>query len=467
MLLHIKDFYSNYTDVTAGFIPEMKVRFEQPVADENIGELINEIKNSHEVENIQYGYIKKLDHARFALSSGRHGQKSSSLDKNISIIGINYDAGKQIEFFQGRDKFEAEVVNIEYFGNWFINIKKDERLKKSGAHLYVNGQRLNLEVIDLGKYYSLQLSEPESSEQVVLLYDFMAEFAERFVTLQNTGIPHNRFEVVENQQEDLYTRKVFIKRKLLGLFSLVFPGQGNDINSLLSSQLYHNISKYNKTQKVALENGNQSYALRIIDFFNLNAEKFYNNNAVLMNYKDFSRLFGVEDKINVLFLYGNGFSREKVVKDISSHYPDADFIFRHDAVPTLNVQTKIVEYSILFLLILFFIVVCSIIIIRLLKFYMVFKYEIIFMKLYGYKGLTFSNILTGLFLASLGAGYAVFKFMLHWSNKILSSYYFPEIQMNVFALAAPALICAAIITGSYFLEKWQFDNLEYSRIGST
>lgn len=462
MLLHIKHFYNNYTEIKAGFIPEIKVRFDQPIAEEDIAVLINEIKSSHEVENIQKGYIKELGNARFDLSSEREAEKSASLDKNISIIGFNYNAGKKIELFQGEEKFNAEVVNIDNFGNWFINIKKNEKLKESEAHLYVNGQRINLEVLDLGEYYSLQLRDPEDSGQLRLLYDFMVEFAERFARLKNTGIPSNRFEEAENQEGELYARKIFIKRKLLGLFGLVFSGRQNDINSLISSFLYHNISRYSQARRSVLEARGQSYSLHIIDFFNLTAEKYYNNNAVLMNYKDFSNLFGIKDKINTLFIYGNNFSRKDVVADISSHYSDTNFVLSHEAIPTLNVQTKVVEYSIYFLLGVFCTAVSCIVIIRLLKFYMVYKYEMVFMKLYGYRGLIFSNLLAVLFLLSLGAGYAAVKFLLHVNNKILSNYYFPVVQMNVLALAVPALVCAAIVTGAYFLEKWQFDKLEYT-----
>lgn len=462
MLIHIKDFYSNYKDVTAGFVPDLKLRFDRPIAEKEIAMLIEELKSSHEVKNIQRGYIKELGNTRFDLSSGRKEQKTASLDKNISVIGFKYDGENKIELFQGGEKFEAEVVNIDYFGHWFINIRKDNRLEESRVHLPVKGQKINLEAVDSGSCYTLQLSDPDSSDQLGLLYDFLVEFAERFAILQNTGIPSNRFEEAENREGELYARKIFIKRKLLGVFGLVLSGRQNDINSILSSSLHQTISRYNKTQRATLETGGQSFPIRIIDFFNLNAENFYNNNTVLMNYEDFSELFEVEGKINTLFIYGNDFSQEEVVEDISSHYPDSNFVLRHDAIPTLHVQTKIVEYSIYFLLGVFFAAVLCIVSIRLLKFYMVFKYELVFMKLHGYQGLIFSNLMAGLFLVSLGAGYATVKFLLHLNNKILSGYYFPEVQMNVLGVAVPAVVCAAIVTGAYFMEKWQFDRLEYS-----
>ncbi|MGM0452469.1 MAG: hypothetical protein ACQERN_04840 [Thermodesulfobacteriota bacterium] len=467
MLLHIKGFFAYYENISAGFIPELKVRLEQDIDGRAMQQMMKEIDQVHGIDSFQYGYSKNFGNASFEIDSGFNSLEGRSLEKDISVIGFDYIADRptQIELNQKGKRFNAEVAYVDYFGNWLINIEKQENIRAEPCHITFDGQKIDFQVMDFGSVYTLQLRNPDDPAQLKLLYDFLTDFISRFVDLQNTGIPANRFETPVDSDSQIYARQIYIKRKLLDCFKLIFSGNSGTTNAMLSTPLYHGISRYNQIQNTILNAGGQNCRLRTMDFFNINAEKFYNNNVVLMNYNDFSCLFETGGKYNLLYVYGKNFPEKAVVNQIKSRYPEARFTVRQDAIPTLSLQSEIFHYCIYALLSLFFIVVCCIVMVRFLKFYMVFHSDLIFMKIYGYQGAVFTRLLWFVLLASAGVAYLIIDHLISLHNVVLSKYYFPEISLDLVSFGVPLALCAGVLLGVYALECKQFKKLEYGSRG--
>lgn len=464
LIFHVRDFYKYYEEVRAGFIPEIAVSFADDLKKKDIEKLLNDL-NLFNIKDIKVGARRQINNAKFSVESGESmndsHHKMETLNKNIDIIGLRFDGDRHILLEQGSKKFTAKVLQIHYFGGWLIDIDKVANLKGEKAFICYQNFLIDVVLSDYGSYYQCEVANPRDSDQMKLFLNFMTDYISRFIGLQSTGIPPNRFDNLRKADRDLYELEMYKKRIVLAYAQLIFS-KGKVPRVLFSNPLFYSIAKYEQIKKTKLMMNQRQIPLMVIDSFYINSENYFNNNLILMNYKDYHSLFKTSG-YNLLFLYGKDFSSKKITEYIKENFEDANITMKHDAIPILKFQSNLVYFCMYLLLGLFLVVVSCILFIRLMKFYTVFEYELIFFKIYGLSVLVFSFMFSIIILVSIGFSYLFINIFVMANNRLLSAYYYPEIILTKDNYSYTGFIIAAIFVIVSVIEYFLFKKLNFGK----
>ena len=382
-LLTIRNYHSYYADIKFGFIPDVALTFDLPVKTDDLDALIEEIKAKFTINHVIQGGVKKIKDASFPVQNNWGNKNAETIEKNITVLGIDFRGNRKITILQDDREIKCEVLNIGKFGSWFIEIEKTGKIAEGICSLAVGEQKIEFLVTDYGSFFKLRYHNPDNG-RCDLLYKFLNDFIERFIDTRYSGINVDRFANLENQRGNSYEFDIHQKRKILAYAGIIFGKFQERIPALLSLDLMRSINKYGYITETELRYDNHEYKLQVIDAFNFEPDQLFNKSVALINIHAFQKIFNFTSGYNLIYLYCDDSNSEQIVSYVQQKYPNVNHILRNDVISGFNKQRIVINFCVALLYVLFFAIVFCIVFIRLLKFYSVFQDELTLFKLYGF-----------------------------------------------------------------------------------
>ena len=416
-----------------GFYPDVAVFVEKP-HDKNFADDMHTISERFSAQ-VRLGTGVHIKTAPIKMD-----QEHYSLPEDVNLLGIDIKGDPNITLALNSGTQNCPISHIRYggIGSWTLTfnpcvIAEMESIKGltviQGAAFHGDTHEIELDID----------THEAPLEHVRAFYQLLITIANRFITLDQLGLPKERLAV--SRAKDLAIRDLenTYSTQLDNIFSFIFH---NDkvLPLLVDAQLYQNYSGFKFS--LYLETTQHRFPLYIYNKIYSAPEleatekaKYFFTNIILSTQKAITPIpLAFEQKDINTYDFAHFFQATHVSQLVSALKKDwgnkAIVLLKSDILPNIEAKKMLYNSAISWAKWIIIGMVISILWISLNEFFIRFEKELTFMTVYGFQGLIFSSFQVFALLISAIISYGCLYLTFVKMNTDLTYYYFPPVVIN-------------------------------------
>ncbi|MCK5716413.1 MAG: hypothetical protein KAH77_02910 [Thiomargarita sp.] len=449
-----------------GFYPDVAVFVEKP-HDKNFSADIHTISERFSAQ-VRLGTGVHIKNAPIKMD-----QEHYSLPEDVNLLGIDIKGDPNITLALTSSTQNCPVSHISYegIGAWTLTFNPCiiEDVESIQGLTVIQGTAFQ------GGQHEIELdidTHEAPIEQVRAFYQLLITVANRFLTLNQLGLPKERLAVSRAEERAIREFENTYSTQLHNMFSFIFH-EDKVLPLLVDAQLYQNYSGYSSFEvSLYLETAQHRFPLYIYNKIYSAPEleatekaQYFFTNIILSTQKAIApipRAFEAQDINPYQFAHFFQVTHvSQLLESLKKEWGDqASVLLKSDILPNIEAKKTIYNRTIFWAYWIIVGMVISILWISLNEFFIRFDKELTFMTVYGFQGLIFSSFQVLALLISAGISYLCLHLTFIKMNAELTYYYFPPVVINnIEYLLALATALLSLLPFSILLERYYIRNI--------